>query len=135
VAIWRDRQPATGPVVYTDDQADLRAAYNRGRMDERRSRRHHPIIALVVVVLALVGGWMVYLAAREGSFSSAGQVADQRISTVSQEAGPALRQTGDDLKDAGQALKEKSQTLRPGETDSSSTTTTTSSTTTTQPQR
>jgi len=72
--IWSDRQPATGPVVYTDDQADLRAAYNRGRMDERRNRRHHPIIALVVVVLALVGGWMVYLAAREGSFSSAGQV-------------------------------------------------------------
>src|SRR3954468_18358428 len=106
--IWSDRQPATGPVVYTDDQADLRAAYNRGCIDERRSRRHHPIIALVVVVLALIGAWLLFLAAREGSFSSAGQVADQNISTVSQKAGPALRQTGDDIKDAGAKLKDKS---------------------------
>lgn len=127
--IWSDRQPTTGPVVYTDDQSDLRAAYNRGRSDERRSRRHHPIIALVVVVLALIGAWLLFLAAREGSFSSAGQVADQNISTVSQEAGPALRQTGDDIKDAGQKLKNKSETLR------SDSQTTASTTTTTQPQR
>ena len=129
MASSRDRDTAA---VYTDDQTDLRAAYNRGRMDERRLRRHHPIIALVVVVLALIGAWMVFLAAREGSFSSAGQVADQNISTVSQEAGPALRQTGDDLKDAGQKLKDKSQTLRPGDQDVDSTTTTSRTTTTTQ---
>jgi hypothetical protein len=114
-------------VVYTDDEADLRAAYNRGRLDERRTRRHHPIIALVVVVLALIGAWLLYLAAREGSFSSAGQVADQNISTVSREAGPALRQTGDDLKDAGQSLKDKSAALRSDQTPSSTTTTTTTS--------
>src|SRR6478735_7673057 len=98
VATIRDRDTA---VVYTDDQADLRAAYNRGRMDERRNRRHHPIIALVVVVLALIGAWMVYLAAREGSFSSAGQAADQNISSAAQEAGPALRDTGQAIKEAG----------------------------------
>jgi hypothetical protein len=130
--IWSDRQPTTGPVVYTDDQADLRAAYNRGRIDERRSRRHHPIIALVVVVLALIGAWLLFLAAREGSFSSAGQVADQNISTVSQEAGPALRQTGDDIKDAGQKLKNKSDALR---SDSQTTASTTTTTTTAPPQR
>jgi hypothetical protein len=133
VAIWRTRQPATGPVAYTEDQADLRAAYNRGRIDERRSRRNHPIIALVVVVLALIGAWLLFLAAREGSFSSAGQVADQRISTVSQEAGPALRQTGDDLKDAGTSLKDKAQDLRgsTATTDNASTTTTTTTSRTT----
>jgi hypothetical protein len=131
MAIWKDRQPVSGPTVYTDDQADLRAAYNRGRVDERRSRRHHPIIALVVVVLALIGAWLLYLAAREGSFSSAGQVADQNISTVSKEAGPALRQTGDDLKDAGQSLKEKSEALRPDRQSETSTTTSSTSQTTT----
>jgi hypothetical protein len=106
VPIWRDRSTAAGPVAYTEDQADLRAAYNRGRVDERRSRRHHPFIALAVVILALIGAWLLFLAAREGSFSSAGQVADQNLSTVAQEAGPALRQTGEQVKDAGGAIKE-----------------------------
>jgi hypothetical protein len=128
VAIWRTRQPASGPVTYTEDQADLRAAYNRGRLDERRSRRGHPIIALVVVILALIGAWLLFLAAREGSFSSAGQVADERISTVSREAGPTLRQTGDDLQDAGRNLKGKAQDLRGAAGEEQSTTTTTTST-------
>lgn len=100
-----------GPVEYSTDQADLRAAYNRGREDERRNRRHHPLIALVVVVLALIGAWLLYLAAREGSFSSAGQVADRNLSTAADQAGPALRDTGDALKDAGATVKQKSEDL------------------------
>lgn len=106
--LWTVREPASGPVEYTTDQADLRAAYNRGRLDERLARRSHPFIALAVVVLAVVGAWLLFLAAREGSFSGAGVVADHNISTAAQEAKPALVQTGDALKDAGTTLKEKS---------------------------
>ena len=109
--IWRDRPTAAGPVAYTEDQADLRAAYNRGRVDERRSRRSHPIIALAVVVLALIGAWMLFLAAREGSFSSGGQVADRNLSTVAEEAGPALRETGEQAKQAGGAIKDKGEDI------------------------
>ena len=124
--IWRDRPTAAGPVEYTEDQADLRAAYNRGRVDERRSRRSHPIIALAVVVLALIGAWMLFLAAKEGSFSSAGQVADRNLSTVAEEAGPALRETGEQVKEAGGAIKDKSTDIMQSR---ESTTTTTTSTT------
>jgi hypothetical protein len=109
MAIWRSPSPTAAPVEYTTEQTDLRAAYNRGRIDERRARRHHPFIALAVVVLALVGAWLLFLAAKEGSFSSGGEAADRNLSTVSQEARPALRDTGEAIKDAGATLKDKSQ--------------------------
>ena len=109
MAIWRSPSPTAGPVEYTADQEDLRAAYNRGRIDERRMRRHHPFIALAVVVLALIGAWLLFLAAREGSFSSGGESADRNLSTAAQEARPALRDAGEALKDAGGAIKDNTQ--------------------------
>lgn len=107
----RDHPAAVGPVEYAADREDLRAAYNRGRLDERMSRRRHPIIAIAVVILALIGAWLLFLAAREGSFSSAGQAADRGIATAADEAGPALRETGEALKDAGGAIKDKTQNM------------------------
>jgi hypothetical protein len=98
-----------GPVEYTADQEDLRAAYNRGRIDERRARRHHPFIALAVVILAIIGAWLLFLAARDGSFSSGGEAADRNLSTAAQEARPALRDAGEAIKDAGATIKDKSQ--------------------------
>jgi hypothetical protein len=109
MAIWRSPSPTAGPVEYTADQEDLRAAYNRGRIDERRSRRHHPFIALAVVVLAMIGAWLLFLAARDGSFSSGGETADRNLSTAAQEARPALRDAGEALKDAGGAIKDNTQ--------------------------
>ena len=109
MAIWRSPSPTAGPVEFTTDQEDLRAAYNRGRIDERRARRHHPFIALAVVILAMIGAWLLFLAAREGSFSSGGETADRNLSTVAQEARPALRDTGEALRDAGSTIKDKSQ--------------------------
>jgi hypothetical protein len=109
MAIWRSPSPTAGPVEYTADQEDLRAAYNRGRVDERRARRHHPFIALAVIVLAMIGAWLLFLAARDGSFSSGGESADRNLSTAAQEARPVLRDTGEALKDAGGAIKDKGQ--------------------------
>ena len=102
--IFRERGPVVAPVEYTEAQTDLRAAYNRGREDERRTRRNHPFIMLGVVALALIGAWLLYLAAREGSFSSAGQVADQNLSTAAQRGGEAVQQAGTEIKDKGQEL-------------------------------
>ena len=109
MAIWRSPSPTVGPVEYTADQEDLRAAYNRGRIDERRARRHHPFIALAVVILAMIGAWLLFLAARDGSFSSGGEAADRNLSTAAQEARPALRDAGEAIKDAGTTIKDKSQ--------------------------
>lgn len=125
--IFRDRDPVVTPVEYTEAQADLRAAYNRGRADERRNRNSHPFIVLGVVALALIGAWLLYLAAREGSFSSAGQVADQNLSTAAQVAdrnlstaaqqgGEAIQQAGANLKDKGQDLVNRDQTRPPAQT-------------------
>ena len=90
---------------------DLKDAYDKGRRDERAHRTHHPFIAMAVVALALVGGVMLFLAAREGSFSTAGRVADDKLAVAAAEAGPALEataeRTGDALRDAGSTLKDR----------------------------
>ena len=94
---------------------DLKRAYDQGRRDERASRSNHPFIAMAVVALAVVGGSLLFLAAREGSFSTAGQVADQKLAVAAAEAGPGLEatatRTGEALKDAGATIKDKSQDL------------------------
>ena len=115
MSIWTSRPTYVGPADYTADQADLKAAYDRGRHDERAMRHNHPIIATAVVVLAMIGAWMLFLAAREGSFTAAGPVADQNIATAAQEAKPAAQEavaeTGQALKDAGATIKDKSESI------------------------
>jgi len=67
-------------------EAEVGAAYDKGRRDERSRHRSHPILTLVVAVIALVGGAMIYLAAREGSFAQGGQVMDKQLAQASQNA-------------------------------------------------
>jgi len=86
---YRDRKPVeeveevrqVGPT-----EADVDAAYDKGRRDERGRHRSHPVLTMVVAVIALVGGAMIYLAAREGSFARGGQVMDSQLATASQTA-------------------------------------------------
>jgi hypothetical protein len=86
---YRDRKPVeeveevrrVGP-----SEADVEAAYDKGRRDERRRHHSHPILTLVVAVIALVGGTMIYLAAREGSFAQGGKVMDHQLAQASQNA-------------------------------------------------
>lgn len=103
------------PTTAVLTEADMKAAYERGRVDERARRRTHPILALIVFVVALIGAGMIYLAAREGSFSGGGQVIDHSIAKAThpaevarQDAGTALTHAGDKLQDAGRSLSQNS---------------------------
>lgn len=94
-----------------DVQADVREAYERGRKDERASRRRHPIGMTLLVVAAICGVALLGLAAVNGSFSAGGSVADQNLNAAVNQAEPQVRdaasQAGQSLRDAGQAAKAK----------------------------
>lgn len=63
-------------------RADLREAYDRGRKDERASRRRHPIVMTLLWVAAIVGVIVLALAAVNGSFQSAGAAIDQGLASA-----------------------------------------------------
>ncbi|MFL5297456.1 MAG: hypothetical protein ACJ798_13830 [Phenylobacterium sp.] len=66
--------------------ADLREAYERGRRDERASRRRHPIFMTLTFAAAVVGVVLLALAAVNGSFTQAGSVVDQNLSIAAGQA-------------------------------------------------
>jgi len=90
-------------------RADIREAYERGRRDERASRRRHPIFMTFLFVAAICGVVLVALAAATGSFTRGGAVADQNLQMAVNRAEPQVRdaagQAGQSLRDAGQAAK------------------------------
>ncbi|HEX8234298.1 MAG TPA: hypothetical protein VF559_13245 [Caulobacteraceae bacterium] len=83
--------------------ADVREAYKKGRHDEKARHKSHPILALIVFALAVVGGIMLFLVLREGSFSSAGKVADQQVAVAKAEGPDVARNAASQ---AGQAARE-----------------------------
>lgn len=91
------------------DPQDLRVAYERGRRDERRARKRHPVLMSLTVAAAVVGGVVLVLAAREGSFAGGGARFDQGVSVATTRAEPVVR---DAAADAGAALKDAGRTLR-----------------------
>jgi hypothetical protein len=103
----RLKQDETAPDAL--DKADLRAAYERGRRDERAGRKRHPLMMTLTVIAALVGVTLLALAAMNGSFGRAGGVVDQQLSTAADKAEPAVREAasnaGQSLHDAGQPAK------------------------------
>jgi hypothetical protein len=116
---WKTRREAAiGPDPYATpaeltgvDAADLRDAYERGRKDERRARKRHPLGMTVMAAAAVVGGIVLVLAAKEGSFARGGDIVDQNLSIAADRAEPAARQAagdaGDALKDAGRSIRDK----------------------------
>jgi hypothetical protein len=86
-----------------DLKADLREAYERGRRDERATRKRHPILMTFTFVAAAVGLALLALAAFNGSFSGAGQVVDKNLTVAADRAEPAVR---DAASSAGQTLRE-----------------------------
>jgi len=92
-------------------QADVREAYERGRKDERASRRRHPVFMTLLFVAAICGVALLALAAINGSFSAGGSVADQNLNAAVNRAEPQVRdaasQAGQKLRDAGSAAKAK----------------------------
>jgi hypothetical protein len=91
------------------DKADLRAAYERGRRDERAARKRHPLAMIVTFALALVGVVLLALAAVNGSFTRGGGVVDHGLNAAADRAAPAVNQAASD---AGRNLR---QNLRPAE--------------------
>jgi len=109
-----DRTAAVSRNAALDAQevrADLRDAYERGRRDERASRRRHPVFMTFLFVAAFCGVVLVALAAVNGSFTRGGAVADQNLQMAVNRAEPQVRdaasQAGQSLRDAGQAAKAK----------------------------
>jgi hypothetical protein len=92
------------------DRLDVREAYERGRRDERARHHGSPLAAFLVLVIALAGGAVLFLAAREGSFTAGGQVVDRNITTAAQKMQTPVRNAADNagsaLENAGQNLKQ-----------------------------
>ena len=80
-------------------QSDLRLAYERGRKDERALRRRHPVGMTATFILALVGVATLVLAAVNGSFAGAGQMADNGIAQATGRAAPVVNQAAADTRD------------------------------------
>lgn len=99
------------PLDPDEIRADLRAAYDRGRSDERASRRRHPIFMAVLFLAAACGAALLALAAANGSFSDGGRVADDNIAAARASVQPqvqdAAQKADRSLRDAGSAAKAK----------------------------
>jgi hypothetical protein len=103
-----DGAPAAAAVA-TPSRRDLSAAYERGRDKERSRRRGSPFFSLIVLLAVVIAGAFLYLAIRNGSFSSGGAVVDRSLDqaahTVDAPIKNAALKTGDALQKAGQDLK------------------------------
>lgn len=108
---YRDREEvvdADGHVHHVGpNEGDVKDAYARGRRDERARHKSHPFLALIVIVVALVGGIMLFLAIREGSFSGAGQVADQQLAVAQAEAPGVVAAAKENVSAAAQDVSAK----------------------------
>jgi hypothetical protein len=93
------------------DRADVREAYERGRRDERSTRKRHPVLMTFTFIAAVVGVALLALAAINGSFTRAGGVVDQNLNVAANKAEPAVRDAavnaGESLRNAGETTKQK----------------------------
>src|SRR5262245_54140233 len=71
--------------------AELRAAYERGRKEERARHRRSPFLVLGIVAAALVGAASLGLAALNGSFQEGGAAMDAGVATAAREAVPTIK--------------------------------------------
>lgn len=105
------RDPVIDPTEPAIEADDLRVAYERGRNDERRARKRHPVLMSLTVVAALVGGVVIALAAKEGSFAGGGARFDEGVTTAAARAEPVVRGAASE---AGTAIKGAGQSVRDG---------------------
>jgi hypothetical protein len=99
-----------GPdTLAAEDAADLQAAYERGRRDERARRKRHPVAMTLMVCVAAAGALVLAVAAREGSFGRGGQVVDHNLAVAADRAEPMVR---DAVTDAGAAVQDAGRNVR-----------------------
>lgn len=100
--------------VARENERAVQDAYNKGRRDERASRKRHPFIMAALFILAAVGGVVVSVAViNGGSFSRGGQVVDQNLAVAADRAEPVVRQAGaqaqQSINEAGQSISNRVQ--------------------------
>lgn len=106
------RRTDPDPVDRVAGPPDHRGAFAAGRREGRREERHrhrgHPMIGLLVAVVAVIGAAMLALAVHEGSFTKGGEVVDQNLTAAAgqaQNAGAdAIAKTGQAIQNAGASL-------------------------------
>jgi hypothetical protein len=119
---------AVQPVAVVDPKtydADMRRAYDHGRLDERSHRRGgFGPLGFILVLVAAVGVILVVFAIREGSFSAGGAVVDNKLVQATSSVAPAIdnaaSKTGTALETAGQNLKDQGAALAGSSTPDSS---------------
>jgi hypothetical protein len=97
--------------VPTDEEttrADMERAYEKGVTDERRRHHSHPILGALMLVAAIIGVGMIYLAAHEGSFTRGGQVVDQKLASAADTANSASQNAAVATQNAGERLRQDS---------------------------
>ena len=113
---WTDhahsgRRPVTVVQAAGPSEADVRAAYKRGRKDERARHPPRPLLSLGMILLAAAGAVVLFLAAQQGSFGRGGAVVDTNLAVAADRAEPVVRGAADDagrtLRGAGEALSDK----------------------------
>lgn len=110
---WRAPRPAAAAAVAVNPgeiRAKINQAYDKGRHDEAKRHRSHPIITLALVLIAAVGAVVVFYAVREGSFSRGGAVVDNKLATAASSAGPAIANAA---ATAGPKLEQAAETAGP----------------------
>jgi hypothetical protein len=104
----RDPPAAPAPETREAFAAGRRLGHREAR---HRRRRGHPMIGLLLALVAVAGAAMLALAVREGSFARGGQVVDQNLSAAAgqaQNAGAdAIARTGEAIHHAGASLERK----------------------------
>jgi hypothetical protein len=119
---------AVQPVAVVDPKsydADMRRAYDHGRLDERSRRRGgFGPLGFILVLIAAVGIILVVFAIREGSFSAGGAVVDNKLVQATSGVAPAIdnaaTRTGTALETAGQNLKDQGAAIAGSSTPESS---------------
>jgi len=112
--LFRKRQATPTEKVTPHDEAALKAAYQRGRKDERAERRRSPILAVALVAVALVGGTSLVLAAKEGSFREGGAMMDAGVSTAASETVPTLKAGARQAREGLQQVQDNLSSDQPG---------------------
>ncbi len=105
----------TGGITAKELQRETHDAYERGRKDERKARQNHPILTILVVLLAILGITLGFLALRERSFEGAGRVFDRWVGLAAVEAQQVGRTAqdaaGEAAQDAGTAIQSTGETV------------------------
>lgn len=95
--LWKRRNTISNETTAHEGH-EIREAYERGRRDERKARKRHPIMMTLTVAAAMVGGVVMVLAAKEGSFARSGGIVDHGLAVATNRAEPVMMDAARDLK-------------------------------------